>query len=445
MTAQSAGEQPEAKQRDDAGIWITLRESPLAVKAMLAGVFVNKLGGFIVVFLVLFMIHRGFTPVQAGAALSLDGAGAVLGILAGGSLSDWLGPRRATLISMFGSAVLVLSILYVRNFAGLLVVVTLLGAVGVIYRPAAAALLSELTPENRQVMIMAQYRLALNVGTTAAPLIGAALAAISWNLLFWGEALADLGYAIIAVFALPRYGASAKPSDGSAAAAQKLRGFLVLLSDRRFAVYTFALFINAVVYWQYVSVLPLAMRSAGLIIAWYAALVALNSIIVICFELLMTKVTQRWQPRVVVMIGFVLLGAGMSVYSVPWGVGVFVAGTLIWTLGEIVAGPTVFAYPAMVAPEGFRARYLGTSQAMFALGAAVGPAAGVAVWHAFGRAVWLWCGAACVVGLLCARFSMKTIPRGSTAEAPASGDAETAAPDGAAGTVSGVSDGSASG
>jgi len=432
MTAQSAGEQPKAKKRDDAGIWVTLRESPLAVKAMLAGVLVNRLGGFVLVFLVLFMIHRGFTTVQAGTALSLDGAGAVIGVLVGGSLSDWLGPRRATLISMFGTAVLVLSILYVRDFIALLVVVTLLGAVGVVYRPAAAALLSELTPENRQVMIMAQYRLALNVGTTVAPLLGAALAAVSWNLLFWGEALADLAYAIIAAFTLPRHGASAKPSEGSADAKQKLRNFLVLLSDRRFAVYTFALFINAVVYWQYVSVLPLAMRSAGLIIAWYAALVTLNSVIVIAFELLMTKVTQRWQPRVVVMLGFVLLGGGMSLYSVPWGVGIFVAGTLVWTLGEIVAGPTVFAYPAMVAPEGFRARYLGTSQAMFALGAAVGPAAGIAIWHAFGRAVWLWCGAACVVGLLCARFSMKTIPQAATAESAASGDAGAAASDGAA-------------
>jgi MFS family permease len=432
VTTQADGHQAKPRRGDDAGIWITLRESPLAVKAMLAGVFVSRLGGFILIFLVLFMKHRGFTTVQAGVALSALGAGAVLGILVGGSLSDWLGPRRATLISMFGSAGLVLSILYVRDFALMLVVVTLLGAVAVVYRPAAAALLSELTPKNRQVMIMAQYRLALNVGTTVAPLLGAALAAISWNLLFWGEAMADLGYAIIAMFALPRRGASAEPSDGSKAAKQKLRNFLVLVSDRRFAVYTFALFINAVVYWQYVSVLPLAMQSAGLIIAWYAALVTLNSVIVIGFELLMTKVTQRWQPRIVVMLGFVLLGGGMSLYSVPAGVGIFVAGTLVWTLGEIVAGPTVFAYPAMVAPEGFRARYLGTSQAMFALGAAVGPAAGVAVWHAFGRAVWLWCGAACVVGLLCARFGMKTIPRTSTAESAPANDAELAASDGAA-------------
>jgi predicted MFS family arabinose efflux permease len=159
-----------------------------------------------------------------------------------------------------------------------------------------------------------------------------------------------------------------------------------------------------------VSVLPLAMRSAGLATAWYAAMVAINGGIVIGCELLMTKVTQRWRPRIVVMTGFVLLGGGMAVYDVPLGVGIFLAGTLIWTLGEIIAGPTVFAYPAIIAPDGMRGRYLGTSQAIFTLGTAVGPVAGVALWDAFGKAVWLCCAGACVVGLLSARFGMRSIP-----------------------------------
>lgn len=409
-----------------AGILVTIRESPLAVKAMLAGVFVNKLGAFIQVFLVLFLTrHAGFSVVQAGLALSADGAGTVLGILAGGAMSDWLGPRRATLISMFGTAFLVLGVLYARNYAVLLVVVTLLGVVGVVYRPAAAALLSELTPPNRQVMIMAMYRLALNVGTTAAPLIGAALVAVSWNLLFWGEAVAALGYAVIAAFALPRHGAT-RPAAGGEQAKRMLGGFRVLLSDHRFGLYVFAMFINAVVYWQSVSVLPLAVIAAGYRIVFYTVLITLNGAIVIGCELLMTKVTQRWQPRTVVMAGFALLGGGMAVYSVTWGFAIFVIGTLTWTLGEIVAGPTVFAYPAMVAPDGLRGRYLGASQAMFNLGVAIGPVVGVTVWNVAGRAVWLWCGAACVVGLLCARFGMKIIPRDEPA-AEAAGSAATAA------------------
>ena len=70
MTAQPAGGDAPAKAGDDAGIWITLRESPPAVKALLAGVFVNRLGAFLQIFLVLFLTKRGFSEVEAGTALS---------------------------------------------------------------------------------------------------------------------------------------------------------------------------------------------------------------------------------------------------------------------------------------------------------------------------------------------------------------------------------------
>lgn len=43
----------DPQSRQDAGIWRTFVESPLAVKAVLGGVFVNRLGGFLNIFLVL--------------------------------------------------------------------------------------------------------------------------------------------------------------------------------------------------------------------------------------------------------------------------------------------------------------------------------------------------------------------------------------------------------
>jgi MFS family permease len=419
VTTRSASRRAKSGPRDDAGILITFRESPLPVKAMLLGVFVNRLGTFIQTFLVLFLTNRGITEVQAGIALSAYGAGAVLGVLVGGSLSDRLGPRRAILISMVGSAIGVIGVLYVRDYPALLALVAALGAITVVYRPAATTLLSDLTPGHRQVMIMALYRMALNAGSIAGPLIGAALISVSYSLLFWSDAVAALSYAVIAAVTFPRR-AAAPPSaaadegDTQAEAAQPVqvqgrRGFLAVLADRRYVLYLGAVLINAVVYLQYVSVLPLAMRAAGLATVWYAAMIALNGGVVVGCELLMTKLTQRWPPRVVVMLGFALLGSGLAIYSIPLGVSAFVTGTLIWTLAEIVAGPTVFAYPALAAPSQLKGRYLGAMQAMFSLGSAIGPAAGVALWHAAGRAIWWWYAGACIVGMACARAGMRPI------------------------------------
>src|SRR5262249_11830146 len=103
-----------------AGALATLRDTTPAARALLAGVVVNKLGAFIQVFLVLFRTARGFSGVQAGLALGGYGAGSVLGVLAGGALTDRLGPRRTILASMAGSAALILAILYLPGYPGLL-------------------------------------------------------------------------------------------------------------------------------------------------------------------------------------------------------------------------------------------------------------------------------------------------------------------------------------
>ena len=122
-----------------------------------------------------------------------------------------------------------------------------------------------------------------------------------------------------------------------------------MLTDRRYVLYLLAVLVNIAVYIQYVSTLPLAMADAGAATIWYSSAIALNGLMVICCELLLTKVTQRLPLALVVTVGFTLLGVGQLVYALPWGVWVFIAGTLIWTIAEITAGPTMASYPGRMA------------------------------------------------------------------------------------------------
>ncbi|HEX6872887.1 MAG TPA: MFS transporter, partial [Micromonosporaceae bacterium] len=116
-----------AKKGDDAGILLTWRQSPLAAKALLAGIFVNRLGGFVQIYLVLFLTSIGFSTVQAGIALGTYSAGAVVGVIIGGSLTDKLGARRTIVLSMSGTAVLLLAIFYLRYFPALAATVAVVG------------------------------------------------------------------------------------------------------------------------------------------------------------------------------------------------------------------------------------------------------------------------------------------------------------------------------
>jgi MFS family permease len=373
---------------------------------MLVGTFVNRLGGFFQTFLVLFLTHRGFSPVQAGLALGVYGLGGLLGVLTGGTLADRLGVRASTLLSMAGSGVLLIGVLYVRSLPVLLVAVALVGLTGQLYRPASATLLAQVTPESRRVMVFALYRWALNLGTTIAPLLGALLVAISYDLLFWAEAAAAGVFALIAVVTLPK----ARSGGGEPVAEEPAGSYRDVLRDRRYVCFLLATALNSLVYLQYVAALPLAMHDAGLATGWFGGMVALNGFLVITCELVITKLTQRLPARRVVSIGFVLLGAGFSVYALPLGLAVFAIGTLVWTSAEIVAGPTMFAYPGFAAPARLRGRYVAAMQVMFALGGTVGPAVGVAAYRLLGGSLWWGCGAACAVGLLLVRVAMSPAP-----------------------------------
>lgn len=370
-----------------AGIWATFWETPVAVKAILGGVFVNRVGGFLNIFLVLFLTAHGYSARQATLALGVYGAGAVAGVLLGGALADRLGARNATVLSMAGTAVLTVSLLYLPSYPVLLVAVALAGLVAQVYRPASATLLSELTADDRQVMIFAMYRFGLNLGTTAAPLLGFALYNLDrqqYYLLFWGEAVVALGYALLAQLALP---ARVVPAD-RVAQAGPAGSYLDVLRDRRYLLYLVATFFNAAVYVQYLSTLPLDVKAAGVQIFWYTLAVSLNGFVVIAFELPLTKISQHWPLRVTVGAAFALVGVGVAVYGLPMGPAVILLGTLVWTSAEVIGGPAVFAYPAIVAPSHLKGRYIGSFQFAFGLGSAVGPVAGGVLYVAVGHRVW---------------------------------------------------------
>jgi predicted MFS family arabinose efflux permease len=399
------------------GVLATWRQTSRQTKALLAGVFVSKLAGFIQIFLVLFLTHRGFSAGQAGLALGLYGAGAVVGTLAGGGLSDRLTARTATLISMLGSAVLIVSIIYLGYYPLILVAVLLVSAVGQLYRPAAQSLITELTPAARLVMVTAMYRLCLNLGTTAAPVIGVALVSVSYSLLFWGEALAALVYGLIALLLLPRHTPQAEPgADAEAASAslaadvsgpKRRSGYLALLADGRYVVFLAAFLLLCVVYVQYTAVLPLAVIDAGLSTWWYAAVITLNGAVVVTCEVAATRFVQAWPLWLTQLSGFALLAVGYGCYAIRMVPAFLILGTLIWTLSEILGAPTVWAYPGMVAPTNLRGRYFGAMQSMYGLGSTLGPILGIALYDRVGQRFFLWAAAVAVLATVIGRIGMR--------------------------------------
>lgn len=373
--------------------WSTYRSSPISVKTILIGMLISKFGGFLNIFIVLYLTSRGYSPERAAFALTVYGASNVAGSFVGGTVALRLGARNSTAISMACTSALTVSVVYLPSYTLLLLAIAGLGIVAQVYRPASTTLMSELTPEGSQIMIFALYRFALNVGTTAAPLIGFALYYLdhkSYLLLFWAEGSAALLYAILAMLTIPsrRLDASHKSHVSETKAGWAVH-YRALSRDRRYLLYLVGNLLNIIIYSQNVSTLPLDVKASGVPIFWYTLALSLNSIIVVTAEIPLTKVVQRWPVRVPIGLMFILIGLGMATYGLPLGAAVIVGGTLIWTAGEVLGSPAVMAYPAIASQGDLRAYYIASFQFVFTASYAIGPAIGSVLFVHIGHKVWL--------------------------------------------------------
>jgi hypothetical protein len=250
----------------------------------------------------------------------------------------------------------------------------------------------------------------LNLGTTVAPLIGVALVSVSYNLLFWGEALAALVYGLIALLLLPRNSprvtARGEPGVAAEPAGKARSGYLQLLTDSRYVLFLVAFLLLSLVYVQYTAVLPLAVIDAGLSTWWYAAVITLNGAIVVTCEVAATKFVQSWPLRLTQLSGFALLPLGYGLYAIKLIPALLIVGTLMWTLSEVIGAPTVWAYPGLVAPANLRGRYFGAMQSMYGLGSTLGPILGIALYGRVGQRFFLWAAAVGVLATVVGRLGM---------------------------------------
>lgn len=397
--AEVTPEQVEAAEEEGgelAGVLATLRSVPRAVHLLLVGVALNRAASFVNLFIVLYLAEQGFEPERAGIALSGYGVGAVLGIVISGTVTDLLGYRATIIASMAISGLLVGSISVLDSFPALVAVTAGTGFAAQAYRPAAAAMMAALVPPRRLVMASAAFRLAINIGAAIGPLVGAAIIATAgYRELFVVDMFTSVGFALIALFGLP--GKVRRTADDPARI-----GYRDVLADRRFRLVLAALFLIAVVDIQYLSTLPLSVKADGLSTQVYGLVVTLNAAFVILFELPITKVVQRFPIRAAIATGIALVGSGVAMFGLPFGVASLVVATLVWSFGESVAAPSAVAYPALIAPEAARGRYTASGVAAQSIGFAVGPAFGTFLWARSSGAAWV---TFAVLGVIAAAFA----------------------------------------
>lgn len=371
-------------------------ELPPTVWVLFAGGFINRFGSFVLVFLALYLKSLGFSVTRTGFTMGAYGAGAIIASAVGGHLADSFGRRNTIVLSMFSSALVMMALSQAQSFPAFVALAVLAGATAELYRPAASALIADVTRPDQRVTAFAVFRLAINLGFAVGPVVGGLMAERSFFLVFAGDAVTSVAFGIVAVFLLSNRVSEHEPARAG-------RGAMVVLRDSYFLLFLIASTITSFVYMQSHTVYPLQIDAYGFSAKVYGMLISVNGLLVVAVELPLTAVTRHRNPHVVMFIGYLLVGIGFGLTAFVSTLGALVLTVMIWTLGEIVLVPVAVAHVANISPPDMRGRYQGAFGMTWGIGGVVAPIAGAAIFGQDPRALWVLCFVLCVVaGLIVA-------------------------------------------
>lgn len=379
-----------------------IRELPRPVWILCAGTFVNRFGTFVAVFLVLYLRDRGYSIAESGFVVSFYGLGNVVAAVVGGWVADRFGRRNALALSMFGSAATMLLLSQAGSLPTIIVLTFLAGLFGEMYRPATAALLTDLTPAGKRIPAFALNRLAINAGFAAGPAVAGLLAQHSFLLLFVGDALTSAAFGVLSLTALPE---GVRVRRGEERRGEAIRA---MLQDRLFLLFLVSSVLGAFVYFQQLATLPLHVKASGLSEADFGLLISLNGVVIVLLELPLVAITQRFPYRPVLALGSLLVGLGFALTAFANDLPELGFTVLIWTLGEIIYAPVASAYVADLAPEHLRGRYQGAWGLTWGLAFVLAPVIGAAIFAWSPDGLWFTCG---LLGLFAALLLLVRRPR----------------------------------
>jgi MFS family permease len=423
---------------------------------------VNRLGGFVVTFLALYLTtDRGFSPAYAGLVASLFGLGSAIAAVVAGVLTDRLGRRPTLLAAQLGTALSTAVLGFCHGQVAIAVVAFLTGLASNASRPAVSAIIADLVPAQDRVRAYALNYWAINIGFGVSAAAAGLIATHGYLTLFLLDALSTLLCAVVVFVRVPetRPDRSTAPAgtdgtagadghsgadgpSGAAAVTGDGRGERIGLGtvfrDGRFMALVAVNLLLALVAQQGSTTLAVDMGRSGISAAGYGLVIGLNGLLIVLLQLPLTRLMEGRNRTGLLVVSALLTGWGFGLTALAGGSAGFYAFTVaVWTIGEIMAAPTMMGLVAELSPARARGRYQGVYSLSWSLASFLGPAAGgFLLEHAGGRAVW---GACAVCGTVAAaaylRLGRRPAASGTRAEASACAGA-AARPESAAAELS---------
>lgn len=363
---------------------------PPAYWLLWSGTLINRLGGFVIPFLTLYLTNqRDISVSQAALMVSLFGAGSFLSQLVGGELTDRLGRRPVMLLSFLVTPVFMISLGLAKDITFIAIFTFIVGFFTDLYRPAVGAAIADLVPPELRTRAYGYNYWAINLGAAVAPLLAGLLARYNYLILFAADALTTLIFGLIVLFGIRE----TRPAEAHHAAHVSFNERLNQYKrEPILLIFSFLALFVGIIYMQGYVTLPLDMGAHGLGPEQYGAAIAVNGFLIILVTIPISNMATKWHRFRTMAIAAIFLGLGYGFTALADTLNLFIVSVVIWTLGEIAATSVAPAIIADLSPVELRGVYQGIFGSAWGLSAFIGPLAGGWVYEHLGSdSLWIGC------------------------------------------------------
>jgi MFS family permease len=285
-----------------------------------------------------------------------------------GALSDRIGRRALLIAAALATAIVLPSFLLVSGPASLFAWSVAMGLAGAINMPVATALLLDLAPPERRHSVLAANYTAMSVAYTLGVSPAGYVAEQSYTAL---AAIASAGYVVVALLYTLLFRAPPALERNEAGV---LRETVAAFRDRAFLLFAALAFVFPLSMGLVVVASPLWGADAGLGEGYIGLVLGGNSLIVAALAVPLAARIEPLGPFRLLGAAAFVVACGIACYAlVPGAAAGYLAGTVVFSFGELVFSSAVPAAVARLAPAGRRGAYQGgwTLIASFSMGSAL--------------------------------------------------------------------------
>lgn len=357
---------------------------------------INRAGSMVLPFLGVYMTdHLHFSIENSGIVLSFFGIGSVIGSWLGGMITDKIGEYRVQSLSLLFSVPLFCMIPLFKTEVGLAAIILAQSIVSETFRPANSVAITRYAKPENITRAFSLNRMAVNLGFSIGPALGGILSAVSYEFLFYSNALAALLAGLMYIWFFRGRAKRAKQEAKKVKEVIEIKKENSPYRDGKFLIYCVLCMLFSICFFQLFSTLTifykdtarLSQQNIGYILGY-------SGFLIVLLEMGLVQVAEKYFSLAFTMlIGTFICGFSYAMLAFDYSMMTLLVSMTLLCVGEIWTLPFMSTITALRSGANNKGAYMGLNGMSFSIAFIITPYIGTLIADKLGfNTLWIGTG-----------------------------------------------------